>query len=187
MPLSIRTLTCKQAATYEHLDYDVLFHMKPLPIGLVISLPNGRSPLRVHCSPRSSTHQRKQFPAFEHSCRFSVTFRIPPKKNVSGHDRSFSALPVQDLDALLPVLPTCPSFSDLPNLHCQRAWNPTSNRSRPSTLLLSDPIQESEDARIRPETSKFQAGRGPNAPPSNTNSASGETSLVPGFGTPDPA
>jgi hypothetical protein len=47
MPLSIRTLTCKQAATHEHLDSDVLFHTKPLFTGLVISLPHDRAPLRV--------------------------------------------------------------------------------------------------------------------------------------------
>jgi hypothetical protein len=33
------------------------------------------------------------------------------------------------LDALLPKPPTCPSFSDLPNLLCQRALNP-----RPTAL-----------------------------------------------------
>jgi hypothetical protein len=53
LPFSIRTLTCKQAATYEHLDSDVLLHTKPRVISSVFSLPNGRSPLRVSCSSRS--------------------------------------------------------------------------------------------------------------------------------------
>jgi hypothetical protein len=63
MPLSIRTLTCKQAATHEHLDSDVLFHTKPLAIGLGISRPNGRSPLRVQCSPRSSSTSENGSPS----------------------------------------------------------------------------------------------------------------------------
>jgi len=53
MSLSVRTLTCKQAATYEHLDSDVLLHTRPLATSSVFSLPCGRSPLRVQCSSRS--------------------------------------------------------------------------------------------------------------------------------------
>jgi hypothetical protein len=57
LPFSIRTLTCKQAATYEHLDSDVLLHTRALPFGSVISLSNRRLPsssfllLQVHPTP----------------------------------------------------------------------------------------------------------------------------------------
>jgi hypothetical protein len=57
MPLSIPTLTCKQVATYEHLDSDVLLHTRVLPFGSVISLSNGPLPssssllLQVHPTP----------------------------------------------------------------------------------------------------------------------------------------
>jgi hypothetical protein len=47
LPFSIRTLTCEQAATHEHLDFDVFLHTKPLSMGSAISLPDGRAPLRV--------------------------------------------------------------------------------------------------------------------------------------------
>jgi len=49
MPLSLRMLTCRArpAATYRRLDSDVLLHTKSLSTGSVISLPHGRTPLRV--------------------------------------------------------------------------------------------------------------------------------------------
>jgi hypothetical protein len=116
MPLSNRTLTRKRAATYERLDSDALFHKKPLSTGLVFSLPNGRSPLRVSCSSRFISRQRQQLPALERPCRFGAGAPSSSEENlIAPSPRGFGAFPTSDLKAPLPVPPTCPSFSDLPH------------------------------------------------------------------------
>jgi len=86
MSLSIRTLTCKQAATYEHLDFDVLFRKKPQSFGLVFSRSVGRSPPRflllpqVHLTPANTVTCLRALMSFLHQPLCS-----PPKRNASSH------------------------------------------------------------------------------------------------------
>jgi len=94
MSLSIRTLTCKQVATHERLDSDVLLHTKPLSNRLVFSRPAGRSPLRVFCSSRSSHTSENSYLSPSAHVVSASTFHAPPKRNVSSH-RTATPAPFQ--------------------------------------------------------------------------------------------
>lgn len=158
MLLSIRTLTCKQAATYEHLSSDVLLRMKPLSTSLVFSLPSGRSPHRVLAPPGTpNTSADSYLPTSVHdvSRRTLLTLRREPPPSF---ERVFNALPVHGLDVLLPELPTCASFRTFqPNL--SKSLEPNVQPLVTIHFPLSDLISKSEDSKTWPETSKFQASR----------------------------
>jgi hypothetical protein len=115
MPLSVRALTCEQAATYEHLDSDVLFHTKSLATGSVVSLPNGRAPLRVllllqvtQASAMTVARPRSLMPL---PSRLPLALRGGRPSDSSARLQRISNA---GLELLLPGPRTCPSFSDLP-------------------------------------------------------------------------
>jgi len=157
LPFNVRALTCKQAATHEHLDSDALLHTKPLAVGLVFSRASGCSPLRVFCSPRFIYRRRRQLPVCDRSCRFLFApLRASEEVCIGASKRDFSAFPTKDLDSLLPEPPTCPSFSDLPSTSLSKSRNPTSNRPRLSTLRLLDRTRDPKTLGSDPKPRSFK-------------------------------
>jgi hypothetical protein len=158
LPFNLHALTCKQAATREHLDSDVLLHTKPLAIGLVFSRPAGCFPLRVFCSPRFIYRQRRQLPASDRSCRFRDA---PPHFSEERCSWCIEARLQRISDERLGR--SVARASDLPELFgpsfhlLVKEPKPNVQPPRLSTLRLPAEPGNPKTPRLRPETSKFQA------------------------------
>lgn len=117
LPFSPGTLACKQAATHQHLDSDVLLHTRPLASGSVISLPSGLLPSSSFVLPQVHLMSAGTVtcPRTLMSLPLGVLAPPPKRRRSNAAPLDFSAFPTSDLDALSPERPTCPSFSDLPH------------------------------------------------------------------------
>lgn len=101
LPLSARTLTCKQAATHAYPDSDALLHTKPLAISLVFSRPNGLLPSSSFVLPQ--VHLKSARPVTCPRTLMSLALVVldpPPKRWTStAEELDSSAFPTSDLDA----------------------------------------------------------------------------------------
>jgi hypothetical protein len=150
-----------------------------VPFGSVISLPGGRAPLRVclllqvHLTPANAV------PCF----RALMPFPSRPSLPLRRVDVPVAKPRLQRIsDERLGWYPTCSSFLGLPNLLCQRAVNPTSNRSWPSTSPAPGEPQAPKTLRSNPKPRSFEppafrpsrVGFAPKAPKSLRRSANSD-------------
>jgi hypothetical protein len=134
-PSSLETglLTCKQMATSPFLDPEVLLHMKPCTLDLVINLLTGHSPhrvlvlLQVLLPPQIPIPQDLTPMTFTKPILRNAQARSMKKPAVSG------ALATTSPVASSPKLPTCASFASLPDYFCKERGT----LSKPHTSVRS--------------------------------------------------